>query len=93
MGFLQSSGRLLVALLWLAVLASALGVVYARHENRRMFVELQQLLTERDELENEWSKLQIEQSFWSGHARVESEARPRLGWDTRVPEPVGIVEP
>jgi cell division protein FtsL len=93
MGVLETGRRLITVALWLAVLASSLAVVYARHENRRLFVELQVLQSGRDELENEWSKLQIEQSFWSGHARVENEARTRLGMYTPVPEQVVIVEP
>jgi cell division protein FtsL len=93
MGVWRNGRRLVVITLWLAILVSALAVVFARHENRRLFIELQALQAERDELDNEWSKLRIEQSFWSGYARVEDEARTRLGMYTPVPEQVVIVEP
>jgi len=70
--------RLLVAVLWGAVLASSLGVIYAKHEARSRFVELQQLTRERDDLDIEWGQLQLEQSTWSTHGRVERKAREDL---------------
>lgn len=38
----------LVALLAVAVLASGIGVVYTRHINRQLFIQLQKLHVERD---------------------------------------------
>jgi cell division protein FtsL len=70
--------RLLVAGLWLAVLASALGVIYAKHEARIRFYELQKLTRERDDLDIEWGQLQLEQSTWATHGRVEQVARDDL---------------
>ena len=67
-----------VALLACAVIVSAIASVYARHESRRQFVVLQKLNAERDALEAEWGRLQIEQSAWSGHARVEEMARKKM---------------
>ncbi|MDX1529789.1 MAG: cell division protein FtsL, partial [Gammaproteobacteria bacterium] len=45
--------------------------------------ELQSLERERDALEVEWGKLQLEQSTWATHERIESLARKRL--ELRVP--------
>ena len=70
--------RALFAVLVLAVMASAVGAVYAKHENRKLFMELQALTEERDQLEVDWSRLQIEQSTWSTHARVEQLARGEM---------------
>jgi len=67
-------GGVLVA----AVLASSIGCVFARHEARKLFTELQQLNAERDRLEVDWGRLQIEQSTWSTHARVEQLARGQM---------------
>lgn len=78
-----------LALLWLAVTASALGVVYARHESRKAFIALQSLYSERDQLDIQWDRLLIEQSTWATHARIEQMARERL--DMRVPDPSEIV--
>ena len=61
-------------LLWLAVLASAVGVVRARHESRALFVELERLSAERDALNIAWGQQQLEQSSWSNPAIVEQVA-------------------
>ena len=70
--------RVTVAVLWVAVLASALGVIYAKHEARSRFNELQQLTKVRDDLDIEWGQLQLEQSTWAMHARVEKVAGSTL---------------
>jgi cell division protein FtsL len=61
-----------------AVLASAVGCVTGKHEARKLFTELQVLIVERDRLEVDWGRLQIEQSAWSTHARVEQLARKKM---------------
>lgn len=69
---------------WLApvmtvlVLVSALGVVYAKHQNRRLYAELTALHKQRDAMEVEWGRLQLEQSTWATHGRIEKIARQRL---------------
>ena len=80
-------------LLWLAVLASAIAVVRARHESRTLFVELERLNTERDELNIEWGQRQLEQSAWSNHGFVESVANTRLHMTLPKPDEVRIVAP
>jgi cell division protein FtsL len=57
---------------------SALALVYTKHESRKLFVELEALTHERDELNIEWGQLQIEQSTWSTHARIEQVATEDL---------------
>ncbi|HMI37615.1 MAG TPA: cell division protein FtsL [Steroidobacteraceae bacterium] len=64
--------------LWLAVLLSATGAIYCKHRARELFVELERLNSGRDELEAEWGRLQIEQSFWSTYGYVENVASTRL---------------
>ena len=75
------------------VMASAVAAVYAKHENRRLFAELQALTAERDRLEVDWSRLQIEQSTWSTHARVEQLARGQMGMRSPVPAELRLVAP
>ena len=70
--------RLLVAVLWVAVLGSSLAVVYGKHQARTRFIELQRLTAERDELDIMWGQLQLEQSTWGTHGRVERVARDDL---------------
>ena len=69
----------------LLVMISAIANVYAKHESRNSFTELQVLTSERDRLEVEWGKLQIEQSTWSTYARVEQLARKQM--HMRIPDP------
>ncbi len=69
----------------LLVMISAIANVYAKHESRKSFTELQVLTSERDRLEVEWGKLQIEQSTWSTYARVEQLARKQM--HMRIPDP------
>ena len=57
---------------------SALAVVYTKHESRKLFVELESLTHERDDLNIEWGQLQIEQSTWATHARIEQVATDNL---------------
>lgn len=82
-----------VAALTVAVVASAIATVYARHEARRHFIELQGLIEARDELNIDWGRLQIEHSTLAAHGRIEALARERL--DMQLPEPreVLIVRP
>ena len=70
--------RAVFPILAFAILTSSVACVYTRHEARKLFVELQELEKERDELEIEWGKLRIEQSAWASHARVENMARDSL---------------
>ena len=90
------SGRvLLIAIggVWAAVLASAAGVVYAKHEARALFIELEKLTAERDSLNIEWGRLQLEQSAWSAHGFVEQVANRQLKMTLPSTSEVKIVQP
>jgi cell division protein FtsL len=83
----------MVAALWVLLLGSALAVVYGKHEARSRFVELQRLTHERDELDIEWGQLQLEQSTWATHGRVERVARDELHMVIPRPTELRIVQP
>ena len=68
----------LTVALAVACVISAIGVVYSKHEARKSFNELQQVSEERDELNIEWGRLQIEQSTFASHGRVERVAAEEL---------------
>jgi cell division protein FtsL len=85
--------RLAVAVLWVAVLGSALGVVYAKHEARSRFNELQKLTQQRDDLDIEWGQLQLEQSTWATHGRVERVAREELRMVIPQASDLRVVQP
>ena len=69
---------LLVFVFAVVCVVSAIALVYTKHESRSLFVELEQLTKERDELNIEWGQLQIEQSTWATHARIEQVATDDL---------------
>lgn len=69
---------LLVIALAMVCMLSAMALVYTKHESRKLFVELEQLTRERDKLNIEWGQLQIEQSTWATHARIEQVATDDL---------------
>ena len=81
--------RVLVALLVLANVASAIGVVFARHEHRQLFIQLTALEKARDELNIEFGRLQLEQATWAESNRIDQVARTRLGM--KFPETSDIV--
>ena len=82
-----------VPILWLGVLASAAGVIYARHQARMLFVRLEQLNARRDALDMEWGRLQLEQSSWSSNAFVEQVANAKLQMNLPQTRDVRIVRP
>ena len=79
----------LVLLLLAADIASALGVVYMRHESRRLAVNLGELQDVRDEAIAEWSRLQLEQAWLADASQVERKAREQL--DMKEPEATRIL--
>ena len=60
------------------VLSSALGVVYAKHQSRKLFVQLNELQQQRDAMNVQWGQLQLELSTWATNGRIEQLARQRL---------------
>ncbi|KAI5916319.1 MAG: cell division protein FtsL [Proteobacteria bacterium] len=84
--------RLDAVLVALAV-ASGLGVVASQHQARKLFVQLEREQNRAHGLEVEWGQLQLEQSTWATHARVEKLAREKLGMRPPAPAQVITVEP
>ena len=62
----------------LALTACALGLVTSQHKARKLFAELEHEQERAKQLDVEWGQLQLEQSTWAMHARVEKIARERL---------------
>jgi len=85
--------RIAVLLLLLAaVVASAVGVVYARQESRSMFVELTRLIGERDDLNFEYGRLELEQATAAEANRIEQFARSRFGMISPQPATTVIIK-
>lgn len=78
-------------LLVLAVMACALGVVYQRHHHRQLFIELSRLESQRDELNVEYGRLQLELATLTATDRIEQMAIERLGMRLAQPEDQRLV--
>ncbi len=67
-----------LALVAAAVAASGVWVIQVEHQARQLFVELEALNRERDRLQADWGRLQLEESTWATHPLIEALARERL---------------
>lgn len=79
----------ITAVLALALLGSALGLVYAKHLSRGLFSESESLVSERDRIDIEWRRLQLELASLASHSRIERKARIEL--QMKVPAATAIV--
>lgn len=62
----------------LLLLISALGVVYVKDLNRRLFITHHKLQIEGEQLQSYSNKLLLEQSAWGAQARVQMVAQKQL---------------
>jgi cell division protein FtsL len=76
-----------------AVLISALAAVSTSHRARKLFMEFEREQQRMRALEVEWGQLQLEQSTWATHARVEQIARDKLGMHAPRPAQIVTAEP
>ena len=83
---------LLVFVFAIVCVLSAVALVYTKHDARKLFVELEALSHERDELNIEWGQLQIEQSTWATHARIERVAAEDLSLSRPETSDIYVIE-
>lgn len=76
-------------MLLLLLIGCALAVITSRHQARKLFIELEGEQVAAKKLEEERSQLQLEQSTWATHKRVEAVASKALGM--KLPEPATTV--
>jgi cell division protein FtsL len=88
---MKAVGALAVAVLLLAVVASGIAVVWARHQDRAAFVELSNLQNQRDALNVEFGRLELEQATWASPSRIENIARAQLGMISPPPASVEMI--
>lgn len=84
-------GSLLVFALLLAVIVTALGVVWTQHESRVLFVKLTAMQNQRDNLNIEFGKLELEQATYAEPRRVNEEARHKLGMIDPPPQDIRLL--
>lgn len=73
------------------VIWSALSVVKSRHESRKLFVQLQEMEKQRDLMNMNWGRLQLEQATWGTHSRIEEVAREKLEMELPATENINLV--
>ena len=84
-------GAAFFIVLLVATLASATGVVFARQKHRQLFIELTRLERERDDVNIEFGRLQLEQATWAETNRIEQIATGKLGMVFPVSKDVVVV--
>lgn len=84
--------RLNLVLLGILVVC-ALLLVTSQHKARKLYVELQKEQERARQIEVEWGQLQLEQSTWAMHARIEKIASGQLMMHVPPPSRVQVVPP
>ncbi len=79
--------------LLLILIACALALVSSQHHARKLFVELQKVQAQAQQLEVEFGQLQLEQSTWATHSRVERIAASYLQMSVPPAARLRIVPP
>lgn len=88
---MKAIGVLMLVTVLVATLASAIGVVWTRHESRALFVHLTTLQKQRDELNIEYGKLELEQATYAEPRRIDDEARQKLGMLDPRPQDIRLL--
>lgn len=65
-------------ILFFTLIAISLGVVTSQHKARKLYFELEQQEELAKKYETEYGQLQLEQSTWAMHSRVEEMATKNL---------------
>ncbi len=65
-------------ILFFALIFSSLGLVDAQHQARKLYIELEHLNQTEKQYNQEYGQLQLEQSTWAMHSRIEQIATQQL---------------
>ena len=88
---LSPAVMLVMALLWVAAIASALGVVATTQVVRRDVNSLETLRREASQLQVQWGQYLLEQSTWAAYGRVENAAVSELNMMAPTPEEIVMI--
>jgi len=77
----------------LALLISAMAVIYCKHYSRLLFIEIQKQEAALDQYEVEWGQLQLELTTLTEENRVELVARNRLKMIVPLREKIVYIKP
>jgi cell division protein FtsL len=76
-------------ILLLIAVGCGLATVNSNHHARKLFSGLEKEQQRMRALDVEWGQLQLEQSTWAAHARIEKIAKERL--QMKTPQPAQII--
>lgn len=65
-------------ILFFALMFSALGLVNSQHKARNLYIELERVNQTAKQTEQEYGQLQLEQSTWAMHSRIEQIASQKM---------------
>lgn len=80
-------------ILFFALIFSALGLVNSQHKARNLYIELEQLSQAAKQADQEYGQLQLEQSTWAMHSRIEQIASQQLQMQVPDAKRVQVVVP
>ena len=80
-------------ILFFVLILTALGTVTSQHKARKLYVELQQQQDHAKQFEIEWGQLQLEQSTWAMHSRIEQIAAERLHMQVPDAKRIQVIKP
>ena len=76
-------------ILFLVLIAAALGVITSQHKARKLFQAIEAEQEHARQLEIEFGQLQLELSTWATSLRIEKIAREKL--KMRTPDPTKVI--
>lgn len=84
-------GSSLMLVLFIAVICSAIMVIYTSHNNRQLLNELYTNMAIHNKAQADWGRLVLEQSTWTAYNRVEHIAVEQLSMHIPTPNEVRII--
>jgi cell division protein FtsL len=80
-------------ILFFTLIFSALGLVNSQHKARNLYIELERAHQSTKQIEQEYGQLQLEQSTWAMHSRIEQIASQKLQMQVPDAKRVQVVSP
>ena len=74
------------------LMGCGLMLVTSQHQARKLYVELQKEQELAKQYDIEWGQLQLEQSTWATHARIEKIATRNLAMRVTPPARIQVIE-
>ena len=79
--------------LFVVLVICALALVTSQHRTRKLITELEKEQELAKQIDVEWGQLQLEQSTWAMHARIEQIASQRLQMQVPDAKRIQVVVP